>query len=64
MKGYRTSVTRSIHHSCGMQGWIKAVLILIGLMALAWWALQDPIIPDASDCRALGHSEDCWKNLE
>lgn len=37
------------------------VLIIIAFLAsLAWWAMQDPLLADADDCRARGQAADCW----
>lgn len=46
---------------CGRPCWIQTVIILAGLGALVFWALREPITPDADDCAARGQAADCWK---
>lgn len=45
---------------CDRHCWVQTVIVLFGLLALAWWTFQEPITPDADDCRARGQAADCW----
>lgn len=47
-------------NQCDRHCWIQTVIVLAGLLALAWWAFQEPITPDEDDCRACDQMADCW----
>lgn len=38
--------------------WLGALLAL--LMCLAWASLNEPLLPDADDCKARQKPADCW----
>lgn len=55
------SVTRLVPAKCSRPCWVQTVIMLVGLAVLAWWAFQDPLLPDEDDCRARGQAADCWR---
>lgn len=40
----------------------QVIVMLAVLAAMAWWALQDPLLADADDCAARGQAADCWRD--
>ncbi len=48
--------------TCKRPCWVMAVLVLICLAVMAWWAMGDPLLPDEDECRARGRAADCWRD--